>query len=424
MSQINVSESTIQNQTCTKTETVFSLIGKVRSLHAKQKLAGEPRNAILSAPDELIAYILSLLRDQPPALPTATQAEWYELLDLLSSHGIIPWIYWRAGHLPRELRPLEAVTDRMREVFLASRARSFLMETQLRGIEDAFNREDVRVLVLKGPALAWRLYPDPATRPSGDIDLLVRPEEFIKSRNILENMGYECLGKRFENSRDFFCEEIFIHKSRESTPRQVELHWDLLRFSGACSNLEMDDLFQRAVELRASALTFEVLNPVDELIHAALHLNIEHSQDIRLIWIYDIRLLARALAVPDDWVSLQKRSMDSRAVIAVRNSLQMARFWAGLELPAGFDDLSTWPEPEQIEISTWSHVVRQRRSIMSNFRLSWIGSSNIFERARSLFHLVFPDPKMIRLNYPTSHKWLLPLSYIRRWWRWLTISVK
>jgi hypothetical protein len=72
------------------------------------------------------------------------------------------------------------------------------MERQLREILDTFGRENISSLVLKGPALAWTVYPDPATRPFADIDLLVRPDQYMKARNILNQLGYRSQLDRFE----------------------------------------------------------------------------------------------------------------------------------------------------------------------------------------------------------------------------------
>jgi len=227
-------------------------------------------------------------------------------------------------------------------------------------------------------------------------------------------------------SRDFFCEEIFSHKNKASKYYPVELHWDLHSFSGISCKSKVEDFFSRAraVSIKASNFTFAALHPVDALIHAALHLTLVHGQDMQLRWIYDISFLSRKLVVPDDWIILQARSVEWRAVLAMQNSLKMARIWTGLKLPVGFDDFSKWPDPAQIEIKAWSHAIRPYHNIISFFKLSLTDSSNISEKVGSIFHLIFPEPGIVRMNYPPLHRWLLPLSYIQRWWRWLMASMK
>ncbi|NIR15085.1 MAG: nucleotidyltransferase family protein, partial [Desulfobacterales bacterium] len=103
--------------------------------------------------------------------------------------------------------------------------RSLHMERQLQEIIEAFQEQGVRVLVLRGPALAFSLYPDPAMRPSGDLDLLVIPEHVVQARDILESLGYRCLARRFETARDFFREECFVHQESPGNKFPVDLHW-------------------------------------------------------------------------------------------------------------------------------------------------------------------------------------------------------
>lgn len=401
-----------------KNEENFPFLKQIRDVHTELTLCGEPRNALLSLSDEYLAFISSLLKNKPIKPPKASIKQWSEFLDLLKPHWILPLLYKQISSWPQKFHPPEEIMHRMRKPFLMSRARALQMEKQLREIIDAFRNEGVQVLVLKGPALALTVYPDPAMRASSDLDLLVLPTQMAQARAILEHLDYKCLGKRFEHSKDFYCEETFIHKSKPRYHRAIELHWDLHSFSGISREAALEDLFLRAAKVKSSALTFYTLNAVDSLIHRAINMSIWHNKAIRLIWIYDTALLARELAPPDEWKILQERSIAWRARLALENSLKMAQVWVGLKMPYGFNDFSNWPRPTQTEASFWSDALLRHEQASSFFKLHWSSSSGIFQKARFLFHLLFPHPEIIRKYYPTSKKWLLPFTYIRRLYRW------
>jgi len=345
--------------------------------------------------------------------------KWSKVLSLLKLHWILPLLYREIAAWPQELRPPEEVLHKMRKSFLASRVRCHHMEKQLSEIIKAFQNRGIRVLVLKGPALAWSVYSDPAMRPSGDLDLLVLPQQISKARDILEQLDYKCLGKRFEHCRDFYSEETFAPQKDKRENRVIELHWDLHSFSGVNKDVRLEDLFQRAAKIEESGLTFETLHPVDALIHRAINMILWHNRDIRLIWIYDTSLLAQRLVVPHDWELLQERSVSWRARLALEKSLKMAEVWIGLKLPDGFNDFSRWPRPTEAEVANWSNVLHRYDRINSFFKLHWSNSSGSLEKARFLFHLLFPNPKRMRMDYPSPHEWLLPLSYVRRLYRWI-----
>jgi hypothetical protein len=293
------------------------------------------------------------------------------------------------------------------------------MERQLREVIDGFRKDGIRVLVLKGPALAWSIYPTPALRPSVDLDLLAPPEQMNQSRAILERLGYRCKGKMFDTYQDIFCDEQFIHPEKPQDNRPIELHWHVHPYFGSSRCESIEELFCRTVEIAKPSLTFESLHPVDALIHAAIHLTMHHNRQMRLVWIYDIALLARSLVVPDDWEALQERSIEWRARLAIENSLKLAQNWAGLQLPEGFNDFLAWPRPTHPELDAWTNATNRHERKKALLRLHMPGSSGIFDQVRSLLRLIFPPPDRIRQTYPPPHDWLLPLSYARRWLRWL-----
>lgn len=395
------------------------LLDEVRHLHPNLKFCGEPRNAILSVSNDLLSYVLSLLKDDPIHAPRESIAEWSELLSILRSHWILPLLYWYVGRLPDEFRPPKPIVDRMRTAFQWSRTRCFHLERQLREIMAAFNDEGVSILVLKGPALGGTVYPDPALRPASDLDLLVLPDQMVRSRAILENLGYKCEAKLFDAEETLYKNEKFVHLDNSRNYRATELHWQLHTFLGIRQEAQTEELFDRAIKVESSSLTFEALNPIDALIHTAINNAYGHDDAMRLIWIYDIKMLALRLAAPDDWKLLQERCVAWRARLAVELSFEMAKAWLGLQLPRGFADFSKWPQPTDIEVDGWSRVISRHHRLLSMIRLRMPPCSGAMEKARLFARLVFPLRDKVCRDFPPPHDLLFPLSYVRRWLHWV-----
>lgn len=170
-------------------------------------------------------------------------------------------------------------------------------------------------------------------------------------------------------------------------------------------------------------MSFEAMHPVDALIHAALHLMMHHNQDMRLIWVYDIAMLARSLAVPEDWEMLQEKSSEWGARLAVEKSLKLAQILTDLQLPKRFDNFSTWPKPAMAELTCMNNAMAQDENTDTLFGLLkglYLSSSaKKFKKIPFIFKLIFPNPEYMRHWYPRSKGLLLPFSYVRRWWRWI-----
>jgi hypothetical protein len=149
--------------------TALTLKETISEICPDLNLCGTTDKSPLDLSDELLAYICSVIRDESPTAPDATIEQWVELLEVLRANWLIPLFYRKIGSLPQECRPPEPIADEMRQAFLFSCVRSLHMEGQLREIIEGFQEQGVRVLVLRGPALAFSLYPDPAMRPSCDL---------------------------------------------------------------------------------------------------------------------------------------------------------------------------------------------------------------------------------------------------------------
>jgi len=397
----------------------LDLFNEVRHLHPNLRFGGEPPDALLTLPEELIRYILALLSEAPQPAPQVHQDEWTKLITTLKSHWVLPLVYWHAGHVPEKMRPPREVMDVLRGSFQWSRIRTVHMERQLRHLTAAFLEAGVRMIVLKGPALARMVYPDPALRPGSDLDILVHPKEMTRSKEILAQLGYTCDARKFGTD----VEALNHHEEYTSSDngqhfRSIELHWKLIRV-GILQESNVENYFENAVQVSFDGTTFEALHPVDALIHRALNNAFMHDGDMRLIWIYDILILSRNLKETDDWLLLQNQSVARRARLAVEVALTLARSWYGLCLPDTCADFSTWPVPSLEELDAWNRITCRRQRLDYMIGANLPHGASLLERLWMTIRLIVPPRAVVVNLYPVKHPWLFPLAYIRRWMHWL-----
>lgn len=397
-----------------------ALLKDIKNIHGEFTLCGKPRNSLLTVSSDLLIYILCVLRNELPSAPNTSIEQWMHLIDILTHNRIIPLLYSRIGVLPETFRPPKCITNIMRESFLTSRVQNIKMDKQLEKILMAFRQEQIKVLVMKGPALAWSIYPDPAMRPYDDIDLLVLPQQFVKAREIMEMLGYKCEAKIFEILKDIRCEEVFYYRDSSIKKQPVEIHWDLHRFYGAKQNIVIDDLFHNAILVNTSSFSFETFNPVDALMHMVAHIGFSHAKDIRLSWISDIAQTSSRLKAPEDWISLQEKSVEWGTRLLLENFIKMAKAWNGIKIPDKYADFSSWPKPSQNELALWPHITQRQENAISMFKLLIPSNLCFFKKMRLVFRLILPTPAHIFINFPCRYKWQIPRSYIKYWLKWLT----
>ena len=143
---------------------------------------------------------------------------------------------------------------------------------------------------------------------------------------------------------------------------------------------------------------------------------IHHSQDIRLIWIYDIALLAQGLKAPGDWKTLQKRSVNWGARIAVEWALKLAQTLTDLQLPEGVSDFSSWPKPTAAETTAMSNTLNRHRRPDIKLRLRLSASATSRQKVRFLFKFIVPQLDEMQTYYSDGTP--LFFCYFRLWGRW------
>jgi hypothetical protein len=350
---------------------------------------------------------------------------WDEALGAFDFHRIAPLLCWQIASSAATPRPPDRVMESLHEAFGNSHVRLLQAGRQLAAVSAALCERDVEFIVLKGPAFAWSVYPHPAARPFGDLDLLVRVPDVDQAHSILTRLGYRSPNRDSSVAlfREVYHHDDYLPGRELANCLMVELHWGLRRFPSVGAGQGTAGLFERAVTVSAPGVAFSALHPVDALIHAAMHQQLTHRNEPWLIWTCDIAYLARRFGV-GDWPVLQKRIADRATFDAVCKSLQTASEWTGLRLPEAYQDFSLWPvpkeTPESIFIRNYPHgwltglmrVGRSRRGVPAAPRLV------------DLFHfwwrMVFPKPSAMALNYRPAHPWLLPWTYVQRWAKWLS----
>lgn len=391
---------------------------ELRTLHSRFPLAGSPPNALLEADPALLAYLLSVLRQNPTPPPARSAEEWRTFLSLLNGHGARPILAARLLQQPASLRPPDDVVERLRGELLRSAAVAMREDRVLATLLERLRERGIAPLLLKGAALSRSVYPDPAMRPGSDIDLLVREDELEASSEVILGMGYRAPYDFHAFSRFTTPHQVFLPP--EPMARPLELHWGLGQgFAQDPGRLE--GLFSRSIAVPYPAFAFRTLGHVDHLAFCAHHALYHHGSGVRLSWVCDLAYLSGMLA-PTDWQALPGRAVEHRARVATETGLRMAAAWTGtpdLALAGGFE---TWPEPGPAEFSDWEHVAVEGspRFRVLRMQLHFIPSRR--GKARYLVGSLFPPREKIRFDFPEPgpprHLRALGSTYPYQWIRY------
>jgi hypothetical protein len=183
----------------------------------------------------------------------------------------------------------------------------------------ALSAAGISPVVLKGRALAERLWPRPWMRPPGDLDLLLDDKALAPAVRALVHLG---LRPRGGDAPGRWRPTLAgVDLAPTTTEDGVDLHTRLFRAVG--SGIDTAEILSRARESEFLGVRVRLLDPADEvlylLVHAAAHGTVHPK------WLLDLHIAAIAYT-PDVWLTAAERALASRTSRA---------FWAATRLLSG-----------------------------------------------------------------------------------------
>ena len=181
----------------------------------------------------------------------------------------------------------------------------------------------IRAVILKGAA-AGALYPDPALRSYGDIDLMVLPDDMTRARKVLLGVGY--LGEDDEGLSDH-------HIGLERDGVHLELHW---RPNGIPDNaIGLESLFQESFAHLETACVqgheFPVFPPMVNgvvlLLHVRKHLA---SGGLGFRQIIDWMLFAKKYLAHEGWAEFSQTLGDEKIERTAKCLTRFCQLYLGL----------------------------------------------------------------------------------------------
>ncbi|MRD46813.1 hypothetical protein GHT07_05970 [Caenimonas koreensis DSM 17982] len=277
----------------------------------------------------------------------------------------------------------------------------------------------VPAILMKGTALAYSLYADASLRPRGDTDLMISPHDGDKACQALEAHGF----KRENAVRGRFIsyQSSFTTVDASGFAHTLDVHWRLNNSEVLARLLTFDELASGAAPLTRLSDKAMAASAVHLLLVACIHRcshrqnpyfvdDVAHHTDSRLIWLYDIHLLAESLTIAE-WQSLidLARSKDLLAICI--ESLLLAQQCFGTALPA---TLTKTPAAAD-QAGTPSRYLESSR--LRQQWMDFVALRNPLHQLQFIRELAFPPAAYMRAKYadesPAALAWL-PWLYARR----------
>ena len=251
--------------------------------------------------------------------------DWDYLLATARQHALLPLLHKHASsdRIPGYLRSAlkrESVMNAQSVLYLTGKALEVHKLLSAHSIENA---------LFKGPLLSELAYGEVGLRQAGDIDVLIHPDDFKRTKELLESLGYQMHPKltaaQQASHLAFHCEIQFV---RDDWFTVVDLHWGLSPRSFVFG-LSEDEVMSRLQTVSLAGSEVKTFSNEDLILYQSMH-GAKHLWR-RLEWIASLAELVRSLE-RSSWSEVVERAVKVRATRILALGLRLAENF-GVDLP-------------------------------------------------------------------------------------------
>ncbi|HKS09341.1 MAG TPA: nucleotidyltransferase family protein [Pyrinomonadaceae bacterium] len=251
------------------------------------------------------------------------------LFNKAQAHGLLPLLQKHLAATAADLLPGHFLSRLKRETVANSQNVLHLTGRQLT-LSKLFEENNIPLCIFKGSLLSQMAYGEIALRAAGDIDALIRPQDFTRARQLLESLGYEMsptlTPRSLDSHLNHHCELQFM---RDDWFTVVDLHWALAPKSFVFK-LETEDVMSRLQPVELAGAKIKTLVTEDLILYLSMH-GAKHLWR-GLEWISSLGELIRA-AESIAWDTIVERAAKAHATRMLALGLNLARTVSEVKIP-------------------------------------------------------------------------------------------
>lgn len=364
------------------------------------------------APALAESLVIAALRGPAPAWPKdADEATARLALRFASDNGVTSLLHDKLAGSDWPASILEALRNQAVRAAMWELSHQHALGSLLKVLHEA----GVTPVLIKGTALAYSLYGNPALRTRGDTDLLIPPASHARVHDLLLAEGYET--QPAVEGEFISYQAAYVLRSRDGGEHTLDVHWKINNSELLSHLFTHAELLQNAQPLPALCAHAMGTSPVHALLIACMHRSTHkqnpyyidgepHHDADRLIWLFDIHLLAQHLSRAQ-WAKFVELALQKGLAAVCVEGMQhaSARFHT--------------PSPPDVAraLAQATGEAPFRYLAAGHFRQRWmdfIALGDWGRRLRFVRELFFPAPGYMRAKYRLARWRWLPWLYLRR----------
>ena len=279
--------------------------------------------------------------------------DWDCFLEKARQEGISPIVFLMLPRIITDKNIIPGhVTDEFKKDYYLTAKKNILTLNSLGNILDVFNKAGLKVIVLKGAALAETVYGNLALRSMSDVDLLVKKEDLYRINEQLNDLGYYPTDRSVDDVdlSSTYLTSLDYRNPLGNSP-SLHIHWHFVNSTipneSYISQINMEDIWRDAVRTNIANTGTWVMSPHHLIIHLAEHaLRVTHSLS-KLSYFCDIDRSINYYGKGLDWSLLVRDTIRFNLNKMVYTTLYFSRYFIEAKIP---EDVLLKLKPERFGI--------------------------------------------------------------------------
>lgn len=309
-----------------------------------------------------------------------------------------------------------ALADRIREEARLASVWESTHKMALTALLRELAKANILPIIMKGTALAYSYYDNPAMRRRGDTDLLVQPADLGATRRILVRNGYA----RRNDPHGLYFQETWILSLSADLEHPIDLHWEPADRPLLQRILNGEEYVKNAVPLprlapnaaAPAAIPMLVHGAINQAWHVARGFYVEDVKVIggrRLIWSVDYANIISGFS-DEDWANLVQFCTERDARSITYSAIAGAQKDLHLSIPA---DVMQQLRQDPSQSRTHSYI--SAPDTLDDMRTDLLAAGNLSKRVKILSQALFSSRDHLVGKYPHLDHWPTFALQLRRY---------
>lgn len=356
------------------------------------------------------SWLAATLRGETPVFDQVSLSGVDEVLAVARDHGVTLLLHDEIKLAQKITGYPQKLLDRLAELERNEVATELFRLSESRIALSSLYGAEISVLVLKGTALAYGLYEKPYLRPRGDTDILLQNAVAAEAAGVvLKTIGYESSSLMHKPSKNAISFEMqYRRSSKLGSSQSLDVHWALANNGLYATRFSNAELLAGARELPMLGSHAKSLGWVHAMAHACIHrvAHLPEGLGGRLIWLYDMHLLAGRFS-EEDWAELLYLAEQRQLAGAILDGLRATIDAFHTAMPSNIlPTLTKLTQTEGFKVSKAGSA-----TYIDLQGLYWMTNA---QRWHWLWQTFFPPAEHMRKRDGLTSSLQLPFAYFKR----------